>query len=243
MTRTLIVFDLAGSHYGINIAVVKTVIKRQPVSLLPFMPPYMEGLTNLRGEILPVINLCKRLDLSVSAVNKDNRLMVIQSQAELVGFTVDSVSGVLNVEEEDIAPLLEMNATLDSKYLQGFVKKDRDLILLLETDELLRIERRLNRRRQLDCGLTFTPEGKSTQYAGECMDISAGGLQMRAKENLAIGQHLSMQINFSHRQNAYCLTGMVKWKSVIPIKGRQGSQFDYGIQFDNIPLEFRRELL
>lgn len=243
MAKTFIVFNLAEAQYGINIDIVQTVIKILPVTPLPFMPPYMEGLTNLRGEILPVINLCKRLDFEDHSSGKDARMIIIKSKEEPVGFIVDSVQGVREFMEEDIEPPSSLVTSQDIEFMQGIVKNGDELVFLLATDEMLQIERRKSRRREIESGLLFAVEGKPVKNIGDCIDISAGGLQMATDIELFVSQKLALQIDLFHRERWSNLTGYIKWKKKVVKQTGNELAFRYGVQFDIIPPEFKRELI
>ena len=243
MVKPYIVFILAGSHYGINVELVQTVVRPLMITPLPFMPPYMEGLTNFRGDILPVINLNKRLDFLDNPTEKLARLIVLRSNNELVGFLVDEVAGVWEVEEDEIEPPSSIVSSQDMDFLLGIVKKADQLVFLLATEEMLRIERRKFRRRQIESGLIYSVEGQSTKFEGDCVDLAAGGLQLITERELAIGQRLILQLDLYHRDHWYLLTGRIKWKKKVIKQTGIDLAYRYGIQFETIPLDFKQEIL
>jgi chemotaxis signal transduction protein len=102
MENQLIAFDLANEHYGVDIGAVESIIKLQPITAVPHAPGFVEGITNLRGMVLPVIDLCKRFGLSVEEVTKETRIVVVEMDSMQVGMVVDAVTEVLRVAKENI---------------------------------------------------------------------------------------------------------------------------------------------
>src|SRR3972149_7918170 len=104
MENQLVVFDLANEHYGVDIAAVEGIIKMQAITAVPRAPAFVEGGTNLRGKVLPVIDLRKRFGLPGGDASKDTRIVVVEMNGATVGIVVDGVSEVLRVGPESIEP-------------------------------------------------------------------------------------------------------------------------------------------
>ncbi len=138
MEHQLVVFDLANEHYGVDIAAVEGIIKIQPITVVPHTPAFVEGVTNLRGEVLPVIDLRKRFDLPANtARGKDTRIVVVEIDGKKVGMVVDAVSEVLRVADEAIEPPSPIVTTVDSAFIRGIAKVDDRLIILVELSKVL----------------------------------------------------------------------------------------------------------
>jgi purine-binding chemotaxis protein CheW len=148
MEIQLVVFDLANEHYGVDIGAVEGIIKTQTITAVPRAPHFVEGVTNLRGEVLPVIDLRKRFGLSPEDETKETRIVVMDTHGTKVGMIVDAVSEVLRVSEEAIEPLSPLMATVDSAFIQGIAKVDghdpgcgeERLIILLDLGKVLSSE-------------------------------------------------------------------------------------------------------
>ena len=108
MEQQLVVFELASESYGINIAVVESVIKLQDITQLPHTPTFVKGVTNLRGSVLPVIDLRIRFELDTFEATKQTRIIIVTMGSIKVGVIVDGVSEVLRVSDELIEPLPPM---------------------------------------------------------------------------------------------------------------------------------------
>ncbi len=137
MEQQLVIFELANEFYGINIAVVESIIKMQAITQLPQSPSYVKGVTNLRGSVLPVIDLRSRFALQPKEDTRQTRIIIITMGSIKVGVTVDGVSEVLRVSDELIEPLPAMVNSVNSVFLKGIVRLENRLIILLELGKVL----------------------------------------------------------------------------------------------------------
>lgn len=137
MEHQLVVFELAKELYGINIAVVESIIKMQTITQLPQTPTYIKGVTNLRGTVLPVIDLRIRFGLEAQPDTKQTRVIIVTMGNLKVGLMVDGVSEVLRVSDETIEPLPSMVNSVNSDFLKGIVRLEDRLIILLEVEKAL----------------------------------------------------------------------------------------------------------
>lgn len=133
----LVVFDLAGEYYGVDIGDVREIIRMQTVTKVPGAPSYVEGVINLRGEVIPVVDLRKRLNLTVSEQTAESRIVWVTIREQDVGVIVDAVTEVLRVPLSSIEPPSSMVADVDSDYLRGIVKLETRLIILLDLGKVL----------------------------------------------------------------------------------------------------------
>jgi purine-binding chemotaxis protein CheW len=137
MEQQLVIFELANEFYGINIAVVESIIKMQAITQLPQSPAYVKGVTNLRGSVLPVIDLRSRFALDPKEDTRQTRIIIVTMGSIKVGVTVDGVSEVLRVSDELIEPLPPMVNSVNSVFLKGIVRLENRLIILLELGKVL----------------------------------------------------------------------------------------------------------
>ncbi len=137
MENQLVVCDLANEHYGLDISAVESIIKMQPVTVVPRAPAFVEGVTNLRGKVLPVIDLHKRFGLPQGEPTKETRIIVVEMNQETVGIIVDRVSEVLRLDPESVEPPSPIVTTVDSTFIQGIAKVDERLIILLDLGKVL----------------------------------------------------------------------------------------------------------
>ncbi|MDI3280250.1 MAG: chemotaxis protein CheW [Bacillota bacterium] len=130
--RQLVVFGLAGELFGIEIAAVQEIIRMQNVTKLPNMPDFVEGVTNLRGKVIPVMNLRKRFRLPDAPQTATTRIIVVEMNGTVAGMVVDAVQEVLRVSADQIEPLREVRSSVDAEYLLGVAKVGERLIILLD---------------------------------------------------------------------------------------------------------------
>ncbi len=137
MEHQLVVFDLAGEHYGVDIAVVEGIIKMQAITAVPHAPSFVEGVTNLRGKVLPVIDLRKRFGLPDTGTTRDSRIVVVEMNGTTVGMVVDGVSEVLRISAEAVEPPSPIVTTVDSAFIRGIAKVGERLVILLDLSKVL----------------------------------------------------------------------------------------------------------
>lgn len=133
----LVVFELAKESYGVDIGAVNTIIRMQRITHVPRAPHFVEGVINLRGSIVPVIDLRKRFGLGTYEETKASRIVVVETAAGLIGMIVDAVTETLSLASDAIEPPSSLVTTTDSHYLRGVAKLDERLIILLDIEKIL----------------------------------------------------------------------------------------------------------
>jgi purine-binding chemotaxis protein CheW len=136
----IVVCELADEHYGLDIARVFEIIRHQPITPVPRAPSFVKGVINLRGRIIPVVDLRERFGMSGVEPTKETRIVVAESSSTRIGLIVDSVSEVLLVSVDVVEPTPQVTAGADAEYLRGIAKLGDRLVLLLELDGLFGIE-------------------------------------------------------------------------------------------------------
>ena len=130
--QQLVVFDLSTESYGVDIGEVREIIRLQEITKVPRTPEFVEGVINLRGGVIPVIDLRKRFDLPIADETRDNRIVVVD-----IGVIVDAVTEVLRLSIGSIEPPASVITTAESEYLLGIAKLDDRLIILLDLKQVL----------------------------------------------------------------------------------------------------------
>lgn len=133
----LVVFEVGDESFGIDISLVQEIIRLQPITEVPRAPMYVKGVINLRGKVIPVIDLRERFSLSISDETKATRIVVVNVLGNTVGMIVDAVSEVLRLATDSIEPPSAIVEGIGSEYLKGIGKLEDKLILLLGLDKLL----------------------------------------------------------------------------------------------------------
>ena len=134
--KQLVVFDLATEAYGVDIGAVREIIRMQDITKVPRCQEFVEGIINLRGSVIPVVDLRKRFSLTVSEQSKDNRI-VVDIVGRDIGVIVDAVTEVLRITGDSVAPPSSVITTTDSAYLLGIAKLESRLIILLDLEKVL----------------------------------------------------------------------------------------------------------
>ena len=128
----MLTFSLDNVSYGVNIHQVREVKNFQGVTPVPYAPEYVKGVTNLRGEVIPVIDLRKRFGMVDKRDTENAGIMVIVQDKHPIGVMVDSVMEVLTLPKKDIEANPDSLTTAQSDAVLGVAKHDKDLIILLD---------------------------------------------------------------------------------------------------------------
>lgn len=131
----LVVFSLAKEEYALPITKVHEINRLVSITQLPQTPEFMEGIINLRGRIIPVIDLRKRFALAIADYTDDSRIIVVGIGEQTVGIIVDAVTEVVRLHSDNIEPPPTTFA-IASKYIQGVGKLDNRLLILLDLDRI-----------------------------------------------------------------------------------------------------------
>lgn len=134
-------FDLAGEQYGVDINVVQEIILIGQITQMPQVPDDVSGLINLRGHILPIIDLRSRLGLASAEPTERSRIVVLNVAQRTVGVIVDSVNEVLRIRQNQIEPTPSGVAGLRHHYVAGLVKFESELLIFLDVDEVMAAEK------------------------------------------------------------------------------------------------------
>ena len=140
--RQLVVFQLGAELYGVDIARVHEIIRLQTITRVPRAPSFVEGVINLRGKVIPVVDLRRRFGLPTAEHTRATRTVVVEIGDQVVGIIVDSVSEVLRVNTSTVEPPSPVVAGIDSEYLHGIAKLPERLVILLDLDRVLAREER-----------------------------------------------------------------------------------------------------
>ncbi|HOW53368.1 MAG TPA: chemotaxis protein CheW [Syntrophorhabdaceae bacterium] len=128
----LVTFKLGTEEFGVDILKVQEINKMMNITKIPNAPAFIEGVINLRGKIIPIVDLRKRLGFKEQPYDKSTRIIVVELEGLVLGFIVDSVSEVLRIPENTIEPPPSMVAGIESEYIEGVGKLDDRLLILLE---------------------------------------------------------------------------------------------------------------
>ncbi len=137
-------FSLAGEEYGIGILKIREIIGMLPITSVPETPHYVKGVINLRGKVIPVVDLRLRFGMAEIAYTERTCIIVVEMKSPggtvHIGTVVDAVSEVLNIKGEDIADTPSFGAEFNSEYILGMAKMGKGVKLLLDIDRVLSSE-------------------------------------------------------------------------------------------------------
>ena len=136
----LVSFVVGAEEYAIPILAVQEINRMMAITSVPQSPPFVEGVINLRGKVIPVVDLRKRFGMPINENTGDERIIVVEVQGgtepRVLGFTVDKVNRVLRIGSDIVEPAPAMACGADSEYVQGGGKLDEGLLILLSLDKL-----------------------------------------------------------------------------------------------------------
>ncbi|MDX2115029.1 MAG: chemotaxis protein CheW [Planctomycetota bacterium] len=132
----LVTFVVGSEEFAIPILSVQEINRMMQITRVPQSPPFVEGVINLRGKIIPVVDLRKRFGISAAESSTDNRIIVVEVKGRVIGFTVDRVNEVLRINADIVEPPPPMVCGIDSEYVQGVGKLEDRLLILLELGRL-----------------------------------------------------------------------------------------------------------
>lgn len=136
----LVTFSIGEEEFGVNILKVQEINRTMEITKVPRSPDFVEGVINLRGKVIPIIDLRRRFGLIRKPEDKDTRIIVIEINNVIVGFVVDAVSEVLRIPASTVGPPPPVVAGVESDYISGVGQLKDRLLIMLDLDKLLSTE-------------------------------------------------------------------------------------------------------
>lgn len=137
-------FKIANEHYGIEILKIKEIIGMMPITSLPKTPGFVKGVINLRGKVIPVVDLRLRFGMQEIEYTERTCIVVVEIKGNAgeiqMGIVVDSVSEVLNIKAEDIQDTPTFGTSLNTEYILGMAKMESRVKILLDIDRVMSAE-------------------------------------------------------------------------------------------------------
>ncbi|MFP4369757.1 MAG: chemotaxis protein CheW [Bacteroidota bacterium] len=133
----LVSFNIGTEEFGVDILKVQEINRMVEVTRVPNAPEYVEGVINLRGKVIPIIDLRKRLGMQDKDYDKDTRIVVVELETKVIGFIVDSVNEVLRINKSITEQPPPMVAGIDSEYITAIGKLEDRLLILLDLEKIL----------------------------------------------------------------------------------------------------------
>jgi purine-binding chemotaxis protein CheW len=131
-------FRLGEEEYGLDILQVQEIKGFSRITPMPNVPRHIKGVLNLRGTVVPVMDLRTRFDLRESTYDKFTVIIIVNVGRKVIGLVVDAVSDVVNIRPEDVEATPDLGASVDISFLHGMAKAADRLVLLLDIPKLIR---------------------------------------------------------------------------------------------------------
>ena len=133
----LVVFKLDDEDYGVDIMQVQEISPYEKLTKVPNSPEFVDGIVNLRGDVMPVVSLKKKFKLAETDITELTRLIVINKGNRKTGFVVDDASEVITISDKDVEEAPPMIVGPDRNYIQGIGKLDKRILVILNLHKLL----------------------------------------------------------------------------------------------------------
>lgn len=133
----LVTFRLMDETYGINVMQVQEVLRISEIAPVPGAPGYVLGIINLRGNVVTVIDTRTRFGLPTGELDDASRIVIIESEQQVVGILVDSVAEVVELRQSEIDTAPNIGNEENSRYIQGVASRDEDLLIVVDLNKLL----------------------------------------------------------------------------------------------------------
>lgn len=133
----LVTFKMNTEEYAVDILKVQEINRMSEIAKVPNAPPYVEGVINLRGRVIPVVSLSKRFGFAEKEMDSQSRIIIMDIQGITIGVIVDSVSEVLRIPSNTVEPAPNFSNELGSEFMKGIAKMEDRLIILIDMDILI----------------------------------------------------------------------------------------------------------
>ncbi|MBK7141520.1 MAG: chemotaxis protein CheW [bacterium] len=133
----LVSFNIGSEEFGVEILKVQEINRMVEITRVPQAPHYVEGVINLRGKVIPIIDLRKRFSLEVKEYDKNTRIVVVDINGNIMGMIVDAVSEVLRLSSSTIEPPPEIVTGVNAEYIKGVAKLEDRLLIFLDLSKVV----------------------------------------------------------------------------------------------------------
>lgn len=133
----LVSFKLGDEEFGVNIQKVKEINRMIQITKVPNAPSFVKGVVNLRGSIMPIIDLREKLNMPPKEDDKSTRIIILDLENKTIGFIVDEVSEVLRISNSILEPPPDMVGGVDADYITAVAKLENRLLILLDIEKAL----------------------------------------------------------------------------------------------------------
>lgn len=136
-SREFLSFVLGEEHYALDIMSVKEIRGYEPVTKIANAPPFIKGVINLRGDIVPIVDLRLKFDVGEATYNEFTIVIMLNVAERIVGIVVDGVSDVIRLTDDEVRPAPEFGVAFDSRYLLGLAPIEEQMVILVNIERLI----------------------------------------------------------------------------------------------------------
>lgn len=136
----LVTFNIGHEEFGVDILKVQEIIRTVQITKVPNAPHFVDGVINLRGKVIPIVNLRVKLSMGKKNIDKDTRIIVIDLSGKIIGFVVDSVSEVIRIDSSITEPPPPMISSFHTDYITCVAKLENRLLILLDLNKVFSAE-------------------------------------------------------------------------------------------------------
>jgi len=140
LDQQVVVFDLDQQVYGVPIDAVLEIIRMEKITPIPQSPDFIEGIIEIRGKVIPVMDLRKRFGLQVAEHTQSTRIIIVDMDSNSMGIIVDSVAEVLQISSGNVEPPPSVIGSVDQSFIQGVALLEKRMIILLDLAKVLQDE-------------------------------------------------------------------------------------------------------
>ena len=137
MLKHYVVFQLEDELYGVEILQVRGIEKMLPLTRVPNAPSFVKGVCNLRGSVIPVIDLKKRLGLASTGEVSDAKIIIVNVGKQVVGMTIDAAADVVSLDSNQVEPSPTLVSGIDAQFISGVAKVSNRLLIILDMERIL----------------------------------------------------------------------------------------------------------
>src|SRR5690554_4893080 len=138
--KQYVVFNLDGQEFAVDINRVKTIEKVTPITRVPGARDFIMGVINLRGEVIPVIDMRRRMGMKPGKFNDESRIIIVVVNDMEVGMTADSANEVINIEDDQVEKNMEFSSNIDDSFVEGVGKAGKRIVVILNLERILKID-------------------------------------------------------------------------------------------------------
>lgn len=159
----LISFMIGKEEYGLEILTVKEVIRIREITRIPKAPVFVKGIINLRGDVIPIIDLREKFGLEIQEYTTMTRVIIVEVDGKSIGMVVDSVSQVIRIEKDQVEPPPPLIGGISAEYLRGVGKIGEKLIIMLNIDKILTVDEKIDLKKMEESLKRSSTTKKSSQ--------------------------------------------------------------------------------